>query len=1465
MRTSEAEGMDISRVRRNIQVLFVLMSGVAMLVLLVSRSLILQLSPQATWQSGMAYVLLMLVLCGGGLILIHRYLRPITTLARAQRAGQAISARLMQKARDRAFAAPLYFMLVPAVGTFVVATVLDILSAFLVEGYVFAERYLISIMLTITAVVLSLVMSVVVRRMLTPVLLFTSVLAEDRGPRFSIRLRQFLAIFLLTFTAIAFLGVLGYNLVVQGGRYALQERYTFLAEGIAGNLDSSMADRALLDYIASLDLGDGYAFVLNATTGEILTEVDAPHEELRSVAGVLTESVEGVPAGGRTDPVRVLDGEVLWAPLARPAGTWWLGIFYQLHPLEIPVVRQSFGVLAGFVVVMFLLTLVVSHYLSEDLSLAVTYVARRMRQLAQGQRASYERLGVLSRDEVGDLVVAFNQLLDRVEKERSSLARDEEELRALLDLSRDIGLLLDTSELLAQVIQSMARVFGYRNAAIFLVDEDADEVYVAAYPDHQLPSLLGERWPIEAASVVGRVVTTGSPQLMQEGVGDTYLSMAGGVRSELAVPMTLGGRTIGVFDLVSDEPDAFALADLHRVTAVADQVAMALHNAELYREVEEQRQTASSLAQMAKIVNSTLDLDQVLSVALERLEEVIPYDSASIMLAEGTDLVVTAARGFENVEQILGSVFHAEDERNIGYRAMLAQRVRVVPDVRQLSDWGHDEGDIEELDVVRAWIGAPLVVKGRSLGLLTLDSHLPNFYDEADGRLAGAFADQIAVAVQNARLYQTAQDRARELALLHEISRQISALLDIDELLNEIVRRVSETFGYQIVSVHLVDEATGLLRFAAQHGLNEDFVRDHVVRVDDRGIVPEAVQQRVPLLVPDVTIDPRYVAAAPGIRSELAIPLLVGDEVIGVFNLESERVDAFSEGDVQLMTALAQQVAIAMHNANLFEDVRHQAAELSTMAYSLAEEKGKLDAILKNIVDGLLVTDPEGVITLVNPAFEQMFARSASEVVGRSLNQAFGAGRLASLASRALANRQVTFMAEIPMPDGRTFKAAAAAIEDVASLGTVTVIRDVTHEKEVDAMKTEFISTISHELRTPLTSVLGFAKLIHRVFDRDIVPQVQLDDERTERAVRRVRNNLDIIVVEAERLTRLINDVLDISKMESGAIEWHDTSFDLAALVREAGEHARTAARQKGLTIDVEVPDAPVPLVADRARIRQVVQNLLSNALKFTEEGGITLSVRPLSAGEVVHGWRVPAEAEGGVVCSVADTGVGIEPAALPRLFKRFQQVVADTLTGKPQGTGLGLAICHEIVSHYGGEIWAEPGASGATFSFALPVRPMPRKAEPEVVSEPRRRVPPSISPSSDAPLLLIVDDEAHIRSLWAQELEGVGYRVMEAANGSEALNLARHTSPPPALILLDIMLPDISGFDVVRILKSDPGTHEIPILILSIVEDREQGLSLGAEGYLVKPVETPELLGAVSEILARHASRTPGPPDTGL
>jgi signal transduction histidine kinase len=295
----------------------------------------------------------------------------------------------------------------------------------------------------------------------------------------------------------------------------------------------------------------------------------------------------------------------------------------------------------------------------------------------------------------------------------------------------------------------------------------------------------------------------------------------------------------------------------------------------------------------------------------------------------------------------------------------------------------------------------------------------------------------------------------------------------------------------------------------------------------------------------------------------------------------------------------------------------------------------------------------------------------------------------------------------VELEAGRTGSAVGAAIRRKQAtsgkqdefIGNLVIVRDVTSEKEIERMKDEFISMVSHELRTPLTSILGFTKVIGKKLDGVLFPLLPAGVPATERTMHQVSDNIKIIISEGERLTNLINELLDISKMEAGKIEWKSEPVIVDDILGQAVAATASLFNQKKLKLVQEIEPRLPPVLCDRDRIVQVVINLLSNALKFTDRGSVTVRAYLETANGGGDG-----HPQGGVTVSVTDTGIGISEKDCSTVFEKFRQV-GDTLTDRPKGTGLGLPICKQIVECHGGRIWLESTiGEGSTVAFVLPL-----------------------------------------------------------------------------------------------------------------------------------------------------------------
>ena len=372
--------------------------------------------------------------------------------------------------------------------------------------------------------------------------------------------------------------------------------------------------------------------------------------------------------------------------------------------------------------------------------------------------------------------------------------------------------------------------------------------------------------------------------------------------------------------------------------------------------------------------------------------------------------------------------------------------------------------------------------------------------------------------------------------------------------------------------------------------------------------------------------------------------------------------------------------------------------------------------------------------------------------------------------------------------------------------------------QEATRLKSQFLANMSHELRTPLNAIIGFTGIILQ----GIVGELNQEQKK----------QLGMVYDSAKHLLGLINDILDLSKIEAGKIEIIPAEFEIRDLVGMVEKMISPLAKEKGLSLQVALSeDVPAVVFADKNRMKQVLINLLSNAVKFTPSGEIRLEVNAECG--MRNAERKQAGEPSTIQFSVADTGIGIKPEHLRDIFDEFKQIEGP-LREKPVGTGLGLAISKKMVEMMGGSIRGESEyGKGSRFHFVLPVKEMPAP-----------KGAPGILPQELAPgmrLVLIIDDEYEAQKILKTYLKNEGYEVIQAYNFLEAMELARKYRP--FAITLDMVMPGKDGWDILHALKHDPLTEAIPVICVSILDNREMGLSLGAVEYLVKPVDKNELI----------------------
>ncbi|HTP10954.1 MAG TPA: ATP-binding protein [Anaerolineae bacterium] len=520
-------------------------------------------------------------------------------------------------------------------------------------------------------------------------------------------------------------------------------------------------------------------------------------------------------------------------------------------------------------------------------------------------------------------------------------------------------------------------------------------------------------------------------------------------------------------------------------------------------------------------------------------------------------------------------------------------------------------------------------------------------------RVASAVARALRMAkTQRERdtLREQVDRQAQEFNALYTVGKTISSLLNIDEILTLVVSAAVNLTGAEQGSLMLHDPATGELYLRAQYNLSVRMAQRMRVKVNDT-IIGRVVQSGRPVMLSGH--DLLKVQTSLLVKAFLGVPLIVGDKVIGALTVNNQfSTRAFREHDVHLLTTLADSAAIAIENARLFAAAEH--------------ERAKLDTILREMQDVVIVTDDNLHVLLINAAARQALQLDDT-AIGQPLNKIVTVQQLLDLFEQRHTDEFV-WRADITLPDGRILQGQLSPLPGV---GYGAVLRDITRLKELDRIKSEFVSIVSHDLRTPLTAIRGYVSLL---------PRVGPLNEQQQDFVTRVERSMDSIV-------ELIADLLDIGKIEAG-VDWEMAAVPLHEVVREVADRLRANAGLHQQTFNVDAPDL-LPVLGNQRRLEQVVSNLISNAIKYTpDRGRIDVTLH---------------EDDGFLVLHVRDTGIGISLEDQRHIFDKFYRVESEA-TEKISGTGLGLSIVKAIVKKHSGRVWVHSElGKGSTFTVLLP------------------------------------------------------------------------------------------------------------------------------------------------------------------
>jgi len=495
---------------------------------------------------------------------------------------------------------------------------------------------------------------------------------------------------------------------------------------------------------------------------------------------------------------------------------------------------------------------------------------------------------------------------------------------------------------------------------------------------------------------------------------------------------------------------------------------------------------------------------------------------------------------------------------------------------------------------------------------------------------------------------QSLERRLHELEALAHIGRTVTAMLDLDQVLTTVVESAVGLTEAEEGSLLLLDEVSGELTMRASMNFDDEFARTFRLKVED-SLAGQVIASGQPVILDETA--PQKIKTSYLVHSLLYVPLRARGRTIGVLGVDNRKAGrSLTKEDMTVVMAMADYAAIAIENARL---------------YNRSEsERVQLETILTQTEDGVIVVDPENRLLLINRTAAVAF-EAHTPLLGRSLVETLDHPQILAL-MRAPGN--APRREEIELKDGRVVNAQRTPIEGV---GQALVMQDITHLKELDRIKSEFVTTVSHDLRSPLTAILGYVELIERTGE--------VNDQQRE-FIRRVRSSV-------EHITALISDLLDLGRIEAGLDSARENT-PLAVLARYAVETLRSVAESRRLALEAELPD-DLPLInGDPIRLRQMIGNLLENALKYTPSGG-RVRIEALSEADQV-------------ILRVTDTGPGIPPAEQPYLFDKFFR--ASNVPDDVSGTGLGLSIVKSIVDSHHGRIWVDSAlGKGSRFTVVLP------------------------------------------------------------------------------------------------------------------------------------------------------------------
>ena len=1094
---------------------------------------------------------------------------------------------------------------------------------------------------------------------------------------------------------------------------------------------------------------------------------------------------------------------------------------------------------------------------------------------------------------------------------RESLAQQTATANVLKVISRsafDLQSVLDTLVLSAARLCDADRAFLFRREGEIYrlaANHGFSEQYRQFISDHSIRPGRG--------TLVGRTALEGHPVHIPDVLADPEYTWTeslkrgeGEYRTMLGVPLLREGTPLGVMAMTRPTVRPFSDRQIELLTTFADQAVIAIENARLFEDVQarteelgESLQQQTATADILTVISNSLDDTQPVFDAIVQ-SGLRLFADATIMvaLADGqwVKLAAVADRDPGRADAVRRRFPVPLTREYMHSVAILDARVVDIPDAENAPPELASGGRNFMATGNRAITIMPMIRGEAPIGTISVVRLAPGPLSDKQLDVLRTFANQAVIAIENTRLLNELRESLQQQTATADVLKVISrSTFDLQAVLDTLVESAALLCRADRAAIRLARD--GAYHHVASYGFTpeqKDYMQQHPWKADRGSVGGRAVLDGKAVQVSDVKADPEFrLMTGPGfqnVRTTLGVPLVREGLPIGALILTRSAVEQFTDKQVELVTTFADQAVIAIENARLFDEVQARTRELTESLQQqtatadvlkiISRSAFDLQAVLQTLVESaahLCDADKATITRQKGDSFYRAEAYGFSQAFMDYVRTVPVEPERGTVTGRALLEGRVIHVADVlndpeytwakaqelggfrtilgvpmlregnpigvlaltrsevrPFTDKQIELVATFADQAAIAIENVRLFQEIQEKSQqleiASKHKSQFLASMSHELRTPLNAIIGVTEMLledARDFKRD--------DEL---------EPLERVLRAACHLLALINDILDLSKIEAGRMELHLEQFALAPLIEDVSKTIEPMAAKNGNPIVIDCPP-DIGMHADQTRFRQTVLNLASNANKFTENGIVTIAAQAQ---------QVDGSDE--ITIAVTDTGIGMTEEQIGRLFQEFSQADAST-TRRYGGTGLGLAISRHFCRMMGGDITVEsrPG-KGSIFTIRLPriVR-----GDQMLVTQGRaetavREAAHRAAEEPEEPPILVVDDDATVRELLVRHLERAGFVAVAARGGQEGLRLVRELRP--AAVTLDIMMPDLDGWTVLAAIKGDPELASIPVVLMSIVDEKNRGYALGAADYLVKPVDRSKLVETLRSICgstARH------------